>query len=250
MKYLTTLLLIALLIPSFASATSYSRFYLPSTGTPAVSVTRSASWTATSILESRPIATSLTSTTMTTQTLSAGLGNGTKAIFKQYISEPLAAQTISGNVTGQIRGSTNSNSSINYMMGIRIVSNDGTTVKQTPLNVTAFSTYPMSSSLRNQTLASTAITSSSVDAGDRLVIEIGMTRTAAWGAAGSAHSMSYGDDSGTDLPVNKTETSAYNPWIEFSNPIDFGGGGGSTTESPVRLYIIGIMKVIGNLIIK
>lgn len=70
---------------------------------------------------------------------------------------------------------------------------------------------------RRDTATSSSLT---VEAGDRIIIEIGTGGNPNTGATHSS-TISYGDDSGTDLPENDTETAANNPWVEFPNTITF-----------------------------
>jgi hypothetical protein len=69
------------------------------------------------------------------------------------------------------------------------------------------------SALTNHSIPSTALTTTTTQDGDYLVIEIGRT-----GGLGQAD-MRIGDAATSDLPENETTTDDLNPWIEFDSLI-------------------------------
>lgn len=142
---------------------------------------------------------------------------------RQFVSDELAAQTISGNFKGQIRGSE-SNGAMDgtAAIGIWVVKPDGSS-RGTLLVITAAalagSNEYTTSLVNHNHLVSTALSSLAVSDGDRLVIEIGCKQNGVSSNRNVSHS--FGSDSGTDLPEDQTATAANNPWIEFANTLSF-----------------------------
>lgn len=139
------------------------------------------------------------------------------------VSNPLAAQTISGTAKAVARVSENAaGSDLRSQIVIRVMSDDLQTERgvlyagDDGALVTEWSTtvtnryFPQSG----------AATLSSVDVqdGDRLLVELGY-RSHAAGTSGSG-TIDLGDD-GTDLPDNESNTTQGAPWIEFSQTLIF-----------------------------
>jgi len=195
-----------------------TRFYLPATGTAGLTPAISSTWNNTSNNLVRPMATTTTGTSMSSNT--GSVPNVAYTLFAQYVSEPLAAQTISGTVKGQIRSQLNnvSGATCSTAVTITVVNSSGTIVA-TLLNATA-GNATLTTTLTNRTSPpSTSLTSYACADGDRIVVEIGIRRTA--GTTSRNGTISMGDNSGTDLPENNTTTTANNPWIQFSQDLTF-----------------------------
>lgn len=142
------------------------------------------------------------------------------SLLVQLVSEPLSANTTfdSGSLTikGRARFSVVSGNYTPNMI-IRVVSNDGTTIR----GELAFGngTTGNNTALTNRSLygsGSAFYGSVNALAGDRLVIELGFAPSAS-----NNVTVSLGSDNATDLPENTTTTTANNPWIEFSNNFSF-----------------------------
>ncbi len=156
--------------------------------------------------------------------------NPEQMLHAQYVSKPLRAQTISGNVRGQFRAlesATTANATI--QIGIRVVSKDGQTVRATILAVggtTTTATTPpeFTTSLTNRRLLTSGdvtplpLSSYTCVEGDRLVIEIGHNNKST--STSQTHDISFGDNT-VDLPTDDTTTTAQDPWIEFDSTIAF-----------------------------
>jgi len=220
-KYLLFLLVLLAACPAFSA----TRFYLPSSGTPEISPTPSTSWDRTTDMDRVrcTINKFYTVSASKTSTTNATLGTYDNFVTRQYISNPIGAQTISGYVSGEIRVSESSgNANAERAVIIRVFSKNGATSRGTLLStLNGGSEY--NTSLRNLYFpARIALTTVTSESGDRIVIEIG---TYARGYFYSSYTIthSFGDDNASDLPVNQTETNAYNPWIEFSQDIRFPG---------------------------
>lgn len=149
----------------------------------------------------------------------------------QYVSPPLAAQTITGTfkMYMEFREANAANDSRAQVV-IRVVSNDGSTVRGTLYAgdtatsganpASEFVTTSTNRSFPRAGLSPATITNiGAITAGDRLVIEFGW-RTHA-GHTSADYRWSWGDPTaGVDLPEDEVTTDVSRvPWIEFSNGI-------------------------------
>lgn len=161
--------------------------------------------------------------TSTAETVSFCLG-------VQYISDPLAATTLSGTIKGQCR-CQESNAGLNATIAIRVAkcAIDGTSITEilaiAASDNTAATPPEFATSLTNRKLmdsaesASISLTSTGINAGDRLIIELGMRESNTTASRNS--DLSLGDDSANDLAEDETTTTANNPWVEFSQTLTF-----------------------------
>jgi len=201
-----------------------TRFYLPSSLSTTITPAYSSEWERTADADRRGMVTFRVNSALTTKT---SYENVTTAPYdfltRQYISEPLEAQTISGYVKGQIR-CYEDNAAMDYCAAIiiKIVSSDGGTVRGTLLSYFPASlSSEYATSLTNRYFPpNVAITSVNAQAGDRIVVEIG-TRSFNVVSSGYNAYHRFGDAAAADLPEDESTTSDYNPWIEFSANITF-----------------------------
>ena len=142
---------------------------------------------------------------------------------RQYISDRLGAQTITGNVKAQFQGSEVANNCNLFLtLKLYVVDATGTSVTGTLLAITRDTTNEFTTSLLNRNFPSTAVGSVAANAGDRLVVEIGLGGNITSGAGGNiGHdgTLRWGclATSG-DLPENDTENgTTFRPWIEFTH---------------------------------
>lgn len=202
------------------------RFYMPSTGAADVSPTFGGGWADTALGDRRKCVTTRISSAMTDTIFTTIAGTSAQFVLRrQYVSAPLQAGTLSGTIKGQVRASGSGTNST-LAVGIFVVSNDGSTVRGTALANTAsqLTTTPPrfagSSVKTNRQMldasdsASIALSTVTVQSGDRLVIEIGVRELAGGGINGT---LVFGDNSGTDLPEENSTSATNNPWIEFSS---------------------------------
>lgn len=203
-----------------------TRFYLPSSGAAPASPAVDAFWDLTDPGFNRfKAVTTRINSSMFAHTIQEDTPTDVDQdwVFAQWVSEPLAAQTISAQtVEIQMRGRENASGNNMFLAwSIRVCSGDGSTIRGTLVagNRDATELAVSASTLTNRRDTATS-SSLAVEAGDRIVIEIG---TGGNPDAGATHgsTISYGDDSSTDLPENDTETAANNPWVEFPNTISF-----------------------------
>jgi hypothetical protein len=197
-----------------------TRLYLPSTGSAAITPGFASGWEDTSIGARLPCYTTKQSTTMTTVSFVDANDTNRDILFRQYISEPLANQSIDAqSVVFRIRALERATTCNMFTtINIRLVSNDGSVVRGTLVSMRRDGVEAATSlTNRNNTGNSTAIVCHS---GDRLVIEIGMGGDP---GAGSDHDsdMRIGDADATDLGANDTDTSDFNPYVEFANTLSF-----------------------------
>lgn len=209
-----------------------TRMYLPhsTAGAAAVSPTFGAGWHRTADADRirfgpAKMATAMTSRTVNTSTVELV----SFCMARQYVSDPMKAMSLSGSITGQIRA-LESNSNLNATIAIRIAicNEDGSNVREV-LAVTAADTTTtppeLATTLTNRQLQDSAenttvpITTTTVNEKDRLILEIGIRESNT--TANRSADLSMGDDSGSDLAVDNTTTTANNPWIQFSANIVF-----------------------------
>lgn len=155
----------------------------------------------------------------------------THVLMRQYISDPIFGQTITGTVKGQIYSAESiSDTDACSEVAIRVLSGDGATVRGTLLAgfrgalANEFPAGTFASTGTNRYFpASVAVSSVAAETGDRIVIELG---GAIYKGSGSARYLQLwlGDDEVEDAPEDETDTNfpTKNPWIEFSQSIIFG----------------------------
>lgn len=200
-----------------------TRFYFPLDATTPVTPTVSAEWEHSTGLR-RQALTTPDSSTLTTVDYSPDaadhLVNG-DAMFRQYVSNPLVAQTIQAQtVSGQFQViENNAANNISITAKVFVVSNDGATIKETLLAITRDATES-ATSLTNRTWSGGTTTAATLEEGDRVVFEIGQggTPTGAGGVQGHNGDIRWGNSAaGGDLAVNDTETgTTFRGWIEFA----------------------------------
>lgn len=204
-----------------------TRFYFQPSVNPEVSVPRDSSWTLgtqkSGMAYSKNIVTGFTSITTTPN--SSAINNIINAYF---VSLPLAAQTLSGNliISGQLQG-FESNIGMNAVSAvtIKVVSNDGATEKGKIINLTfpnltTETEYPTTVLTNKYTPSGSTITGAvSIADGERLVFEIGARQTSASSNRFVTQRFGYTVDG--DLPLDQTSTAALSPWIDFSQTILF-----------------------------
>lgn len=200
-----------------------TRFYLPSTGAAAVEPTPNAGWENISIHAHLKCVTTKIASAMTSVNLYQDPWADGDYLFRQYVSDPIAAQTIlAQTVKIQMRATQGFNVQVPKLRwAIYVFSNDGSTLRGTLVAMrTDDIVFNSTGTLVNR---GDSVTSTEVvtENGDRIVIEIGAYHN--YYAYSSTLTLSIGDNSGTDLPENDTEYNAYNPWLEFTNEITFLG---------------------------
>lgn len=196
-----------------------TRFYFPSTGAAAVSPSFETGWEDTSIATRLKTVTTKIASAMTTVAFSDLDITDRDVLFRQYVGDPLIAQTINAQTLRmQIRGlETLSTNNMFVTWVVKIVSNDGTTVRGILVAITRDDVEVDATTLTNRSLTAT-ISSLEILDGDRLVVEIGTG-----GDPTTVHdsSLRIGDADATDLLEDDTTTADNNPWLEFQQALIF-----------------------------
>lgn len=209
-----------------------TRYYLPSSGAAEVSPAYTGDWDDTSVATQLKCSTSKIASAMTNFTGSTNasiLSN--EILLVQYVSDPIGQQTISGTVKGQIRCiESNASANAKIALCIKVVSNDSSIIRgylagnnaNIINSATEILTALTNTPLKDFITTPIDLTSVACNNNDRIVIELGFGES---GIDVYNISMNFGDDSGTDLPEDATDTNPYNPWIEFSFDIAGAAGG-------------------------
>lgn len=219
-----------------------TRFYFPASTAADVSPAFNGAWSTTSkAVRRKCVATKGSSaiTIGTTIDLSGVAGN--YALDRQYVSDPLAAQTILAATTvhgsvamGEFEAADNIDATA---INVFIVSNDGATLRGELLGWNAYGTFGSEFSVaatayRNVILAVSATFNVGtygtgldgggnlvVQDGDRLVIEIGAGNTTV--GSGPNFATKWGENA-TDLPADdETTTTDGAGWLEISQTLTF-----------------------------
>jgi hypothetical protein len=206
-----------------------TRYYLPSTGAAPVSPAFGAGWTSTTSASRLKLIRTKISSAFTEVFFTSTATVSESRLVRQYVSDPFDnAIQITGTVKGVIRCRENNNSynGLNILQ-IFVVSNTGGTVRGTLISqatptldaTTEFANASLNNGVNRRFRDSSGninipLTPVTAQAGDRLVIEIGIRNSDA--STSTTGFMEIGDNSATDLAENDTASSAFSPWIEFS----------------------------------
>ena len=213
-----------------------TRFYLPSSGSAAISPAYAGDWESTAIAARLPMATTKAGSAMTDVSVSGDTNlSNQDHLFRQYVSAPIGAQTLGAQaIRFQIRASeTAGGNNLFTALTIRVFAPDATTVRGTVLALTVDDTEVSNGSLINRALTATSSSVTAQD-GDYLVAEIGLSGDPLSG--GHNGSMRIGDAAASDLAQDDSSTSDNNPWIEFANTITFSSG----AVTPKTLAALGV----------
>ena len=197
-----------------------TRFYLPNTGAAEISpaFTLQASWTATTGADRIRMPVARIASAMTSKVQAApGTAANQKWLFRQYVSDPIrGGGSIFGALFGQIRGlESAANDNIDAISLKLLVVDSAGNLRGTLLPLANYGTIAeLNTALRNKIIANgDGLTAVTYQNGDRIVAEIGLTNTVA--GTSVSGSLSFGDDSATDLAEDETATAANNPWLEI-----------------------------------
>lgn len=158
----------------------------------------------------------------------------------QGVSDPLAAQTITGTVKGQFRCQENFAGNIDAepQLKLYVVSNDGSSVRGVLLDFDGATTpdaHEYATALTNRSFPRggvAAVSSVVCQAGDRIVSEVGSRKTAVASASRTA-TLDFGDAGASDLPEDESTTTQLNPWLEFSQTLVFQSAGVTIAASGI-----------------
>lgn len=163
-------------------------------------------------------------TTIATTTIAINNSSSTATTcFYRGVSQALVAQTISGTVTGYFRLRVSNTSGCTAQSRIKItVVNRAGVVVATLLAMTSGASNLTNSLTSYQVANAAALSSYDCADGDRIVIEIGIGRSA--GTTARNGDVSFGSSSATNITAAGS-TAANNPVITFSGNIQFYQGG-------------------------
>lgn len=217
-----------------------TRFYLPSSGDAAVLPAIDAGWDVTGEADRRRCGTTKLGTDMATETRGETSPTTVAVLTRQYVSDPMNAQTIAGTIKGQIRAQR-LNGVPKAEFAARVVSVDGLTVRGVLLPVgSGVGSQQIATEMKNRPFPrgwvdpGMAIAEVEAEAGDRIVFEIG------WRAEDTSPNLRqclfrFGDAASSDLPeLEPNVTDDLNPWIELSTTVAFqapGAGGGEAARA-------------------
>lgn len=174
-----------------------------------------------------------TSLTATDSFAYSGVSAQDDLLWYQYVSPPLASQTLSPGGAWTLKGQIRVQESLGtdnerIQIVVRVVSEDGTSVTGTlyagdtdttnPPSSEFSSTSPTNRVIPRQAISPVALTQVVAAAGDRLVVEIGTRHMSA--NAASDCTVIVGEESAADLTDDDESSTAANAaWIEFSSAI-------------------------------
>lgn len=212
-----------------------TRFYLAGDSGTAASVTPAfgTQWASTTNAIRRKAATSKQNTTLTAETGTDYVETSTSAgnlLHRQYVSDPLISQTISGTVSMVISGLENDlNADASLQLVVRLVSGDGAVERGVLYggHAAANNATPGALGQEFDTTNSTriinavAVTPLFAQHGDRLVFEIGH-RYANTSSTSYYASLTVGDPTATsDFALTAGLATNLVPWIELSHELKF-----------------------------
>lgn len=211
---------------------------MPASGPTAVAPAFDSGWESTGGADRLRMHTAKQSTALATKTASIPGFTASDALVRQYVSDPLNAGSISGTVKAIIQAKEGSASlDQRAQLVIRVVSNDGATVRGTLLamDTGALANEFSATALTNRRFpkgsSGATLSAVSAQAGDRIVVEVGYRQHASLFSSFYAVLFGYGwgqlrfGDTGADLAENETDTGAGSPWLEFSQTLSFQAGG-------------------------
>jgi hypothetical protein len=211
------LFLVILLIKNLAF--SQTRLYLNLNTASTVAPAFNAGWNVTTGASRYIISTAKDGSAITSKTTAAIGGSAIrKCLLDQFISEPLAAQTITGTFTGQIRFNLNNVTSTTGQgfVYLRIINPNGSIATE----VGTATTTNLTAALTNRTLISLNVGTLNITAGQRICVDLGWNLSVGTITTRTC-TMSRGSASATDLIVNNTTITANTPWFQFSQTLLF-----------------------------
>ncbi len=204
-----------------------TRFYFRESGTAPITPSVDGGWeSSASPFARKPMFTTTDGSDTLTTVTGFTSTTGQDRCHRQLISQPMAAGAVfdtSATYKCYVQGLESAlNDNIKSRLGVRILSEDGSTIRHTVLAIADYSTATeWNTALRNKAFANgdAGTGSYTTVAGDRLVVEIGHNDTA--GASISASSR-WGSAGSADLGENETSTSTTErPWFETSLNLTF-----------------------------
>lgn len=200
-----------------------TRFRLTSGGAAAVSPAFDAGWEQTGQADRVRLLPKLLDAAITalanSTTMTVPITTTQDILCRQFVGDPLRAQTISGTISAVIRvfeSATTAN--VTLALLAKVVSQDGGTARGTIFSTFNTDTeWPLSASAATRIVNAQALSSLAIQAGDRLVIEIG--GHAAGPTAATSYNMRFGNSAASDFALTTALTTDLNPWVELSKDL-------------------------------
>lgn len=203
------------------------RLYFDRTNAPSVSPAYDASWEVTGDAGRRQLTRTKAGQTASSNFAQTNDTSGSAdVLIRQFVSEPLAPQTISGTVWAWflVRDSSASSADARSQLVVKVVSGDGSTVRGTLLGHDTgglTNQWPTSAAARAFPKGATSgasVSSVNAHAGDRLVVEVGWRRH--YTGSGFRSAVITVSSNGSDITASEVSTTG-DPWVEFSHDLVF-----------------------------
>lgn len=205
-----------------------TRFYLPNGSSAAVTVSSTTGWDSTGgkITPDQACSKDKLGTALTTDSLVSLSSNNQKVLSRQFVSKPIAAQTVTGTIKAYIMGKqSNAKGKVfRALMRAIVVSNDGSTVRGTLLAADQYavdSEWPTGSPTVRCFADGDTVSDVTASAGDRIVFQFGFTDDGSGNTSKCSAALRFGDDNASDLPESVDDATDANPWVELSMDVVF-----------------------------
>lgn len=238
-----------------------TRLYLPVTGTPPLaSLAVNSNWEYSTSLARLPCASARGNTALTTYTYQPPTSSGTyQWVWRQWQSDILkyaydwtTADTVSMVIGKCAETTTGGDAHLAYV--VRVVSGDGSVIRGViGLMHATSSEFPLiaAAATRIHNALITGATNFSSQAGDRIIIEIGLHLAT---PVVQNMQMRFGDPTANppaDFALTAGLTTDLVPWVQLSRTVEFGvppiNGSLAVTLDAIGLSVIGAVSVIGSL---
>lgn len=203
-----------------------TRFYFDATNAPAVSPAFNSNWEQTGQALRRRLlskATNYASTTLTNNTVTIPITTTQDILAYQLVSDPLGPTNLGGLFYIVIRcaeSATTANAHLAY--ALRILRADGTTfveVASSFATSTEFATTAATRLIGNATSTISIANTTILQAGDRLILELGIRASAP--TAATTGTLRVGTSAASDFAFTSGLTTDLNPWCQFTADIGF-----------------------------
>lgn len=209
-------------------ATAQTRFYIYNTITAPISPTVQAAWNVTTgnvyrmmYANSNKTKFPITAAVVVHTSGASGAAAPRKMLSATYISLPLIAQTVNSGstISSQIRCQKNGSAQTEPMIiYFRLCNEDGTNVREIG---NATSTDMINGTPANRTVTLTLGSNLTINDNDRIIVEYGGSYTVGAVSTITCAITSISSYLLSDLPVDNTNTTSLNPWVEFSQTLNF-----------------------------
>jgi hypothetical protein len=222
-----------------------SRFYLQSTSSaPFTPAAADGGWERDATGHAaRLTSTGKANSALTTLSSTFGATQTSQTRWGTWVSQPLdVAQTISGTVSlvvGKCAETTTSGDA-HLAFAVRVVTGAGVHRATLATSMATATEFPLIANAATRIHSGVAISSFAADAGDRIVIELGIHGVT---PANETMQMRFGDPTGTaDFALTSALTTDLVPWVELSQNITFGAAATAASEGVSTTSITGAAK--------